>query len=246
MRKAIIVDDEQHCQVTLKKILEWNCPGVEVIQTCSSVDEAGKYLSENTVDIVFLDIEMPGKNGFDLLYEMSSLDFDVVFTTAYDEFALEAFKTNAVAYLLKPIDKDELVAAVKKIEDLRSDRFTKEKLLDLYNLMTKSNREIHKVAIPTQEGIEFVRADDIIRCEAEGNYTHIHIKNEKTIFIAKTLKQVELLLKDFHFFRPHNSHLINLKYIKSYSKGAGGSLKMEDDSIVPVSRYRKEDLQNVL
>lgn len=243
--KAIIVDDEKHCQITLSKLIEWTKEPVELISVCSSVEEAKEALSKGKPDIVFLDIEMPKKNGFDLLYELPTIDFDVVFTTAYDEFAIEAFNTNAVAYLLKPISQDELKSTILKIRNQIDKRFTQDKLVQLYQTLT-TNSKLKKIPIPTSDGIEFVKPEDIVRCEADGNYTHIHIVNQNPIFISKTLKQIEELLKDHQFLRPHNSHLINLDFIKSYHKGSGGSIKLEDGTVIPVSRYRKENIQELL
>jgi len=242
---AIIVDDELHCQVTLTKQIEWTELPVEILACCSSVEEAKIAIAKCQPHVVFLDIEMPEKNGFDLLYELPEINFDVVFTTAYDEFAVEAFNTNAVAYLLKPILLDELKATLEKIKVQQESRFTQEKLVELYETMTR-NSGMKKVPIPTSDGIEFVKAENIIRCQADGNYTYIYRVNDDPIFISKTLKQLEELLKEYQFIRPHNSHLINLQYIKSYQKGSGGSITMEDGTIVPVSRYRKDEIQSLL
>lgn len=244
--KAIIVDDEKHCRITLEKLIEWEKLAIEIVEKCNSVESAKKAILEHKPVLVFLDIEMPEKNGFDLLYELEDINFDVIFTTAYDQFAIEAFKTNAVAYLLKPIDRSELKLAVQKVLDKRNEHFSQEKLLKLYALIKSEDKFFNKVAIPTSEGVEFVKVEAIIRCEAEGNYTRIFINDDKDLFVAKTLKQIEALLKEYHFLRPHNSHLVNMKYIKSYNKGSGGSLKLEDGSLVPVSRYRKEEINKLL
>ena len=243
--KAIIVDDEKHCQITLSKLIEWTEEPVEVIAICDSVAEAKVAIQKCKPDILFLDIEMPIKNGFDLLYELPEVDFDVIFTTAYDEFAVEAFNTSAFAYLLKPILQEQLKTTIQKLRKQQDSKFTQEKLIALYNKMTQGNQS-RKIPIPTAEGIEFVHATEILRCQADGNYTNIYRKDGSTIFISKTLKQVEDMLTGHQFIRPHNSHLINLSYIKKYHRGSGGSITLEDGSVIPVSRNRKDEIQNLL
>jgi len=190
---------------------------------------------------IFLDIEMPRKNGFDLINELENIDFHIIFTTAYDEFALEAFKVNAAAYLLKPVTEIELTKIVNKIIAQPTSTFDQNKLIEIYNML-KSNNSIEKVAIPTQEGMEFVDPKNIIRCKAEGNYTKIHLISNESIFISKTLKQIAELINKSYFIRPHASHLVNVHFIKKYLKGVGGQLVLEDGTIIPVSRHRKSDL----
>lgn len=245
--KSIIVDDEKHCRVTLLKSIEWYCPEVEVVGEFSDVDSAAQFLKSNKIDLLFLDIEMPEKNGFDLLYSLGKIDFAIIFVTAYDEFAFDAFKVNASSYLLKPVDKDELRAAIDKLNHNKKDSLQQEFIIELYQMMKKKDSSFNKVAIPTQESIEFVNLSSIIRCEANGNYTHIFVENRKPLFVAKTLKQIEEILSDSNmFFRPHNSHIVSLQFLKSYKKGSGGSLEMEDGAVIPVSRSRKEALNELI
>jgi len=239
--KAIIVDDEKHCRLSLKKMLEWYCPQVSVVSESKNADEGIKAIKEHTPDIVFLDIEMPRKNGFDLINEFDKVDFNIIFTTAYDEFALQAFKVNAAAYLLKPVSEKELTRTVNKIIEQPSSTFDQNKLMEIYEML-KLNNSIEKIAIPTLEGMEFVNPKDIIRCKAEGNYTKIHLISNESIFISKTLKQIAELINKSYFIRPHASHLVNVHFIKKYLKGVGGQLVLEDGTIIPVSRHRKSDL----
>lgn len=245
--KSIIVDDEKHCRVTLLKSIEWYCPEIEIIGEFSDVDSAILFLQKHKIDLLFLDIEMPEKNGFDLLYALEKIDFAIIFVTAYDEFAFDAFKVNASSYLLKPVDKDELREAIDKLNHSKNEGLQQEFIIELYEMMKKKDTNFNKVAIPTQESIEFVNLSSIIRCEANGNYTHIYIKNCSPLFVAKTLKQIEEILSDSKmFFRPHNSHIVSLQFLKSYKKGSGGSLEMEDGAIIPVSRSRKEALNQLI
>lgn len=243
--RCIIVDDEKHCQQTLEKQLEWLGAEIKIEAKCFSVEEAKVAIKKYNPDLVFLDIEMPEKNGFDLLYESNDISFDVIFVTAYDEFAIQAFKTNAIAYLLKPVDRTELKEALEKLQNSKEKSITQEKLMDLYKQMNQGANKYNKVAFPTSEGIEFIDSDDIIRIEAEGNYVHIVLSNQKNLFIAKTLKQIEDLVSSHQFIRPHNSHLVNMHYVKSYQKGSGGSLTLEDGTMIPVSRYRKEAISKL-
>ena len=242
--KAIIVDDESHCRVTLQKLIDWHCPSVEIINGCGSADEAKKSIISHKPDLVFLDIAMPIKNGFDLLNELDNIDFDVIFTTAFDEFAIEAFKVHAAAYLLKPIDKNELIDAIHNLSKKRQEsNLSEAQITAIFKVLSEQNSDFQRIAIPTSEGIEFVDPKHIIRCVAEGNYTRIQVKDNKDIFISKTLKQVEKLINNPSFIRPHNSHLVNMLFVKKYVKGVGGQLIMDDDTAIPVSRYRKESLK---
>lgn len=245
--KTLIVDDEKHCRITLSKSIEWYCPEIEIVGQFADVDTTLEFLKNNKIDLLFLDIEMPEKNGFDLLYALEKIDFAIIFVTAYDEFAFDAFKVNALSYLLKPVDKDELRAAIDKLHSMTTDGTQQEIIVELYKMLRKRDDTFQKVAIPTQESIEFVDLSTIIRCEANGNYTHIYLENRKPMFVAKTLKQIEEILSESKmFFRPHNSHVVSLKFLKAYKKGAGGSLEMEDGTVIPVSRSRKEALNHLI
>jgi len=238
---ALIVDDEKHCQVSLAKMLEWYCPQIELMGACSNVDEGIEKIKSDKPDIVFLDIEMPVKNGFDLIQSFEEIDFHIIFTTAYDEFALQAFKVNAIAYLLKPIDKLDLESAISRITSLAAQPSGQQKLMEIYTLL-KAQNQVGRVAIPTLEGIEFIDPMSIIRCEAEGNYTRIYLTTLKQLYVSKTLKQITPILSAEYFIRPHASHIVNFNFVKKYIKGTGGQLVLDDNTIIPVSRQRKKDL----
>jgi len=239
---SVLVDDEKHCLETLAWQLEKFCPQVSIVAVCESGEQALKVLSERNVDLVFLDIEMPRMNGFELLQRLENVAFDVIFTTAYDMFAVKAFKFSAVDYLLKPIDKDELIQAVSKVRGKKSQALMPEQLDILFQTLYGRKPSSPKVALPTMSGLEFVTANDIIHCQSEGNYTHIYLEDKSHYLICRTLKETEELLSGHNFFRVHHSHIINLNHIRKYVKGDGGYVIMSDNTSINVSRSRKEEL----
>ena len=241
-KKAIIIDDEQGSINSLIWELENFEELVEVLDTTTKANEGIELIKKLKPEIVFLDIEMPGMNGFELLKHVDQSQFKVIFTTAYDQFALKAFEVNAYDYLLKPVVEEELERALKKV--LESDQ-RDETLEEIRSIMTKiENNNSRSIAIPTMEGLEFIEANDIMRCESDSNYTHIYLANAKPILIAKTLKEVELILKEKQFFRIHNSHIINLNYLKKYLKGKDGAVVLKDGTTIPISRSRKSGFLN--
>lgn len=240
--RAVIIDDERHCRETLCKLLEWADPTVSVLQSFGDPKRAIEFLNSEKVDIVFLDIEMPEINGFELLTKLKEINFDIVFTTAYDEFALKAFEVQALAYLLKPIGEEELTKVILLIKSKSPTRLDQDKILSLFENLKQSS-SIKKVAFPTSEGLEFIRKENIIRCASDGNYTRVFIKGQNPLLISKTLKVVNELIDDEEqFVRPHASHLINLDYVAKYIKGSGGQLIMDDGFVVPVSKLKKSKL----
>ena len=236
--KSVLIDDESHCLDTLSWQLETYCPSVEVVGTFSNPVEGLKYLMYHEVDLVFLDIEMPMLNGFELLNALPKKDFALIFTTAYDEFAIKAIKHRALDYLLKPIDRSELQASVGTAA--RNKRELENKLAALMKDMSANN--MPKVSIPTQNGVILVQSAEIVRCESDSNYTHVHLTNGKRMTISKTLKEVEEHLSDDTFFRVHQSHLVNFSHVKKYVKGATGHLLLDDDTTIPVSRRKRSEL----
>ena len=235
--KAVLVDDEEHCIETLKWQLERHCPSVQVVKTFKSPVECLKFLMYNDIDLLFLDIEMPVLNGFDLLNALPKKDFALIFTTAYDEFAIKAIKQRAIDYLLKPIDRTELEKAVQLAVENKRDLE-----LRLAELMKDMEMEsIEKFAIPTREGVELVNTSEIVRCESDSNYTHIYLANGKKYMVSKTLKEIEEQLLNESFVRVHQSHLVNMSHVMKYIKGTSGYLILNDGSEVPVSRRKKND-----
>jgi two-component system LytT family response regulator len=240
--KTIIIDDELHCINTLSRQLEKYCPQVKLLTKCESALAGMQAIAALQPDLVFLDIEMPRMNGFEMLQQMQKINFEVIFTTAYDQFAIKAIRFSALDYLLKPIDREELQGAVEKVS-LRKDRFLSNQQLEmlLSNLHHQKNG-LQKIALPTMEGYELVIAAHIIRCESDGNYTQVFFKNGQKLLVSKTLKDIEELLAGHHFFRVHHSHLINLNEINRYIKGDGGYVVMSDNVNVNVARSKKDAL----
>jgi two-component system, LytTR family, response regulator len=240
--KAIIIDDELHCINTLSRQLEKYCPQIKLLTRCESAAAGMSAIANLQPDLVFLDIEMPRMNGFEMLQHMPKINFEVIFTTAYDQFAIKAIRFSALDYLLKPIDKDELIGAVEKVHS-RKDHFLSSQQLDLLlsNLYNQKNG-LQKIALPTLEGYELVLAAQIVRCESDGNYTMVYFKNGQKLLVSKTLKDIEELLAGHHFFRVHHSHLINLNEINRYIKGDGGYVVMSDNANVNVARSKKDAL----
>lgn len=240
--KAIIIDDEKPARIALRKLLEWNAPFVEISKECGDVDEAILAIKSDNPDLIFLDIEMPVKNGFDLLQEIDQIDFEIIFVTAHDQFAIEAFKRQALAYLLKPVDEDELKRVIERAQKQRGNQVDQNSLVALFESLQMTPK-FNKIAIPTLNGLEFINIDQISRCSSDGNYTHIHIQGEGAMLVSKNLKQIEEQLKaQKQFVRVHNSHIVNLFFVKKYNKGKGGYLIMEDGSSIPISRARKDDV----
>jgi len=244
--RAAIVDDEAKCRSVLEKQLELFCPEVSVIASFGNPLDAISGVKEIQPDLVFLDIEMPEMNGFEFLQQFETLSFDVVFTTAFDEYALKAFQVHAVDYLLKPIGEEELISAVRQVSGRKSKPLNQEVIMHLFKSMQKTGKS-KKVAIPTVEGLEFIDRDKIIRCQSSGNYTKILVDNRSELMVSKTLKVIEDLICDpIVFVRCHAAHLVNLNYVAKYIKGAGGHLVMDDGVVIPVSKSRKENVINSL
>lgn len=243
MINAIIVDDEQHCVNRLSGLLEQHFGStVRVLDSFNTVDTALTGSKQLQPDLVFLDMQIHDKTGFDLLNQINDINFDVIFTTAYEKYAVQAFKFSAVDYLLKPIDADELKQALDRLEARISKFETARKIDALFDNMKATNAGGKRIGIHTVSGITYVPVSDIIRCESAINYTTVFMKDNKKLTVAKTLKEFEDMLVDYNFFRVHNSHLVNLAFIKQYRKGKGGYISMSDHSEIEVSTRRKDDL----
>jgi two-component system, LytTR family, response regulator len=241
--KVIIIDDEVHCITTLKWTLKEYCQDVQVVATARNGSAGILAIEEHNPDLVFLDVEMPVMNGIDMLLHFDDVKFDVVFTTAYDRYAVKAIKLSALDYLLKPIDKDELIAAVGKVID-------KQTLISKQQLGTM--QEMHrtkitnKIALSTLSGLQFVNLDDLVRLEGDGSYCHFILKDKSKITLSKKLGEAEDILKDdTNFFRAHKSHIINLRYVEKYIRGDGGIIVMEDGTSIALSRNKKDEFLNL-
>jgi two-component system, LytTR family, response regulator len=240
--RCIIIDDEIHCIKTLTDLLETNFPKVKILAECSDSTRAQELILHHKPDFIFLDIEMPFINGFDLLSKFDHLDFDVIFTTAYNSYAIKAIKCSALDYLLKPICKEELAFAIEKIVD-KASSISKEQV----QIANAVNNQLlpDTIALPTFEGLTFTSVNDIVYCSADSNYTRMHMLDNSEILLSKTLRDVDELLSGYHFFRIHHSSLINLKQVKKYIRGEGGEVLMSNGKSLMVARTRKSDFLNV-
>ena len=239
MIRTIIIDDEPHCIHQLQELIKSSSVEFQVVATYMCLLDALKEIENMNIDLLFLDIRVQEDLAFDFLLKLKSINFEIIFTTAYHNYALRAFKFSAVDYLLKPIDPDDFEEAAQKVK-LKLNQKTIAQNLDilLHNLEKQDTHK--KISLPTQEGLFFVEIQEIIRCQADVNYTHFHLWGNQKITVSKSLKFYEDLLSECNFFRIHNSHLINLIHIKKYTKGKGGYVTMADNSQLEVSTRRKE------
>jgi two-component system LytT family response regulator len=239
--KAILVDDEPNGIRTLQKLLGMHCPHVEVVATADSAAMAKQQILDSDPDVVFLDIQMPGKSGLDLLRELSSKNFEVIFVTAHNEYMLQALQYSAADYLLKPVDEDRLIEAVQRVgERLEEEKREDHRTALLHNLGKTGNPSEMRLCLPTQKGFIVLKLDDIIYCEAERSYTVFHLENNKTVTVSKPLLDYDQVLKDGSFLRIHKSFLINLHHVKEYQRGEGGTVIMTNNVEIEVSRRKKE------
>lgn len=240
---AILIDDEPKARETLDAMLKRYCKNVKIIGTAENVESGIKLLKEKTPDVLFLDIQMPDGTGFNLLQQLEKRDFDVIFTTAFDQFAIKAIKFSALDYLLKPIDPEELIDAVDKV--INNQKEKKENLNVLLENV-EDGKEPDKIVLSTSEGMHIIELQNIIRCQADDYYTLYFLNDGKKIMVSKTLKESEKLLDSSNFIRPHKSHLVNISYIKTYVKSDGGYLILADGTQIPVARRKKDVVMNVL
>lgn len=237
---AYIVDDEKHAAETLQWELGRACSEVQVTQVFNDARIALEHIQNTPPDLLFLDVEMPRISGLELLSALDSVQFGVIFTTAYDKFALKAIKHRAVDYILKPVDGGELRTAVDKFQENRRSLDTDQLQQVLDKLVNKETNG--KVALPASNGLLFVRPDRIMYCKSDSNYTDVHFTDGNHHVISKTLKEIEELLGGGSFVRVHNSYLVNMMHVEQFVKSDGGYLVMDDGSHVSVSRSRREEL----
>jgi two-component system LytT family response regulator len=240
MYTVIIVDDEKHCQDHLANLLKYYNNYLQIVATCNSVQEGITAIQKLKPDLLLLDIEIGHNTGFELLKAIKSPNISVIFTTGYDKFAVRAFKFSAIDYLLKPINSDEFDQAIQRFLSQQNENKRLSQIETLLTNLAQPKSIPNKLVLPTSTGLIFVSINDIIRCQADVNYTTLFIQGAKKIVVSKPLKEYDDILADHNFFRIHQSHLINLAHIKSYQKGKGGTVIMADDSEVEVSTRRKE------
>jgi two-component system LytT family response regulator len=247
MLTTILIDDEKNSLEALQMEIQLNCPSIDVVATCRGSEQGLKAIQQYKPDLVFLDIQMPEMNGFEMLQTLPEVDFDVIFVTAYDTYPMQAIKVSALDYLLKPVDGLELKRAVDKVEKSQTLRQSKARVeFLLTNLQQEGGHGFSKIALPTMKGLDFVSIDEILYCMADGNYTIIHTVTHEKYVITRTLTEFEEMLSNPMFFRTHKSYLINLHFIKQYVKGSGGEIILKDGTSIQVARARKELLMSLI
>jgi len=240
--KIIIVDDEKRIRSSLVNVLKIHCPNANVVAEACDVESAIEVIKANKPDVVLLDIKMPGGTGFDLLKLLMPLSFKVIFITAFDQFAIQAFKFSAIDYLLKPIIPEELVSALHRTEEQLSNEGTNIKFNAFMSNIDDLTRETKRIVLNSHDKMQVVNLGEIVRCEADRNYTLFILVNKKPILVSGSLKEYDDMLSPFGFFRSHHSHLVNLTFIDRLEKRDGGVLVMKDNSEAPVSARKYSDL----
>lgn len=235
---ALIIDDEKNGRENLSGLIRHYCPQLKIVAEAASVDEAIQKIGEFHPRLIFLDIEMPGGNGFKLLEHFKTFPFEVIFVTAYDNYAIKAIRFSASDYILKPINLNELIAAVEKACARIAQQTENERIRQLYqNTLHPANA---RIGVPVSDRIEFIEVKSIIRCQGESNYTHLYFTEKKPLMVAKSLIEFEELLAEHGFIRVHKSHLVNLNHVTSILKNDGGTLLMSNGDPVLISRRRKD------
>jgi two-component system, LytTR family, response regulator len=247
MINTVIIDDEQNNIDNLSILLHTYCPQVTVLARALNANDGEQIILKHKPDLVFLDIQMPEKNGFDMLKSLNSFDFEIIFVTAYDQYGIQAVKFSAIDYLLKPINIDDLKQAVQKAAMKSTQKRHNAQLENLIQLVQqKQQKQFHRIALQSTKETRFVEPDKIVRCESSNNYTTFFLSNGEKILTSKPIFEYEEMLQDYGFMRCHQSHLVNKKFVKSWIKEEGGYLLMEDNTQIPISRNKKEGLKLLL
>lgn len=247
MIKSVIIDDQESYRKKLRNIIDTTLADkVEVLAEANNISDGMEIILKHNPDLVFLDIEMPGGTGFDLLEKMGTIKFDVIFTTAHHDFAIRAIKFSALDYIVKPVDADELMKAVLKHEGKRNQSDSKRQLEVLFQNLKNMNSATNQIGLPSVNGLTFVKLQDIVRCKSDVNYTDFFMSDKSRITVSRTLKEVESMLTENYFLRVHDSHIINLHHMRKYIKGDGGIAIMSDGTEVDVSRRKKDEFKNRL
>ena len=241
MVKTILIDDEQRLLGNLKKMLELHCPDLQIAALCRDADDGLEKIKSINPELVFLDISMPGKSAFDLLNELDSIDFEVIFVTAHNSYMEMAFKYSAIDYLLKPVDEEELIKATGRAMKRIREHHTHHQLQILFhNLQKQYEPHARKLCVATINGFEVIDLEEIVYCEADGAYANFYLNTGKKMCASRPLLDYELLLQDSSFMRIHKSFLVNMRHIKQYKKGEGGTVILSNGAEIEVSRRKKE------
>lgn len=246
MISAILIDDETAGLKALQLAIEKYCPEIVIKASYNNPEEGLSGIRKIKPQVVFLDVQMPQMSGFDLLQQLTPIDFEVIFVSAHDQYAIKAIKFSAIDYLLKPVDVEDLVHAVKRVKERQNKIVNPFQYQSVLNNIQLKSGKVEKLAIPTLQGIDFFNTRDILYCKAEGSYTQIVLRNNQHALVSKNLKDFETLLADSGFFRVHHSYIINLAHVEKYVKGEGGYVVLTDNRHVDVSRRKKEEFLAVL
>lgn len=247
MINAVIIDDEQNNIDNLQYLLTRHCPQVQVAGAARNAVEGQALLEQHQPDLVFLDIQMPEKDGFELLRSLPGYRFEVIFVTAFDQYGIQAVKFAAIDYLLKPINAEELKTAVYKVAEKNRQQKQNLQIENLLQLLQhQQQKEEHRIALPTAKETRFVRTQEIVRCESTNNYTTFYFNNRERLMVSKPIYEYEELLSSYGFIRCHQSHLVNKRYIKSWVKEDGGYLLLDDQTQIPISRQKKDSIKEEL
>jgi two-component system, LytTR family, response regulator len=247
MIETVIIDDEQNNIDNLAALLKQYCPQVRIVATALNAAEGEKIILQHNPDLVFLDILMPDKNGFDMLKTLKNFSFDIIFVTAFDQYGIQAVKFSAIDYLLKPIDIEDLKQAVQKVVQKNVQKKQNLQLENLINLLQQTQqKQLHRIALPTTKETRFVEPDKIVRCESSNNYTTFFLVSNEKIMTSRPIFEYEEMLKDYGFIRCHQSHLVNKIFIKSWIKEDGGYFLLDNNTKIPISRLKKDSLKQFL
>ena len=241
MITTIIIEDEENSRTVLNDLLDEHFKDIEVVAVCQNSEEGLAAIELHQPDLIFSDIELGDGSAFDMLQQLSAVDFEVIFTTAFDKYAIQAIKFSALDYLLKPFSKDELAEAISHYRQKQNKQQSAQQFDALFHNLKHIQKDSKKIALPTSSGLTIIPVREIIRCQAEVNYTNFFLTSKNKILVTKTLKEFDELLQDYGFIRVHNSNLINLQHVKNYSRGEGGTVTMSDGSVVDVSRRKKDE-----
>ena len=242
MINTLIIDDEVQSRESLRSYLNIYCPDVNLVDEAENVENGIRKIKKYKPDLVFLDVQMPDGTGFDLLNRFPERNFKTIFVSAYDQYAIKAFKFSAIDFLLKPVSSDELISAIKKLDLTHEVRLLNKKI----DLLLQNRGSFKKIALPSMDEILFVQISDIVRCESDANYTVFHLKDGQKKVVSRTLKEYDEMLSGMGFCRVHHSQLVNLSYVTKYIKGEGGQLVLNNDDVIDVARRRKEALMERL
>lgn len=245
MIKCVLVDDEKNALEMMEWLLKTYCPQVSIVAMCGTGEEGIEAIKEYQPDVVFLDIEMPRMNGFDMLEQLKEISFEIVFCTAYDQFAIKAFKYSALHYLLKPIEPEDLKATIRRVEERKAIPTREQFALLMQHINRPSKTAAPRIALTTSEGLMFVATEEIIYCRAEGNYTNVILTGGKKIMVSRVLKELDETLSGADFYRVHSSFLININHIKKFIRGEGGYIVMDNGDHIMLSRSRRHEFMEL-